>query len=67
MCAAGVRRSVLYQPVLSYSVVNRPLSRWLRRAANDNHPQTPSFRFALLLTGTALGCALFLFAALSQA
>ena len=68
MCAAGVRRVVSYRPALSYPVLNHRLSRWHRRAANDNRsPVIPTYRFVLLLAGMALICALALIAALPSA
>ena len=68
MCAAGVRRSVPDRPVPSYRVPNRRSSGWLHRAANDNPvPHVAPYKFALLLTGTALVGSLALLAALSQA
>ena len=54
MCAAVADRSVPYRPARSFPVPNRRLSRWSRRAANDNRLPVPPYRFALLLTGTAL-------------
>jgi len=66
MCAAGVRRSIQYRPTLSYRDLNRRLSGWRGRAANDNRPHGPPRTFALLRMGKALIGALAGLAPLSR-